>query len=61
MQTRNDQPFESLFNFGIDSVFNSISSIDAETPILPNNFLLLDSSLDFFLLLDGSDLLLLGT
>lgn len=74
MLVRNDQPggfgfnfgagssFNAGFNFGVDSVFNSTEVMQAETiPILPNQFLLLDSPLDFFLLLDGTDLLLLGT
>lgn len=62
MLTRNDQPFGYEFNFGIDSVFNNIQTMKANSiPILPNAFLLLDSPLDFFLLLEGSQLLLLGT
>lgn len=60
MLSRNDQPYLAEFNFGVDSVFNNVQMINAQTtPVLPNQFLLLDST--FFLLLDGSDLLLLGT
>lgn len=56
---RNDQPYKDHFNFGTDSVFNNMFVIPAETiPILPNQFLLLDT--EFFLLLDGSNFLLLG-
>lgn len=62
MQTRNDQPNVPNFNFFSDSVFNNLQMIPANMiPILPNSFLLLDNPLDFFLLLDGSQLLLLGT
>lgn len=62
MQTRNDQPDINNFNFGVDSVFNNIQVMKADVvPILPNSFLLLDSPLDFLLLLDGSQFLLLGT
>lgn len=60
MLSRNDQPYGDSFNFLTDSVFNNIQVIKAETiPILPNNFLLLDS--EDLLLLDGSFFLLLGT
>jgi hypothetical protein len=60
MLTRNDQPYLDNFNFGVDSVFNNISVEAADViPILPNQFLLLDT--EFFLLLDGTNLLLLGT
>lgn len=59
MLVRNDQPYGALFNFGVDSVFNSVQVVQAETiPILPNQFLLLDS--EFFMLLDGENFLLLG-
>lgn len=62
MQHRNDQPNIDNFNFAVNSVFNNLQVEKANTiPILPNQFLLLDSPLDFFLLLDGTDLLLLGT
>ena len=62
MLARNDQPYMADFNLGVDSVFNNVQVIKANTiPILPNQFLLLDSPLDFFLILDGTDLLLLGT
>jgi hypothetical protein len=62
MTLRDDQPYLETFNFGMDSVFNNIQNIKANTiPILPNIFLLLPSPLDIFLLLDGTDLLLLGT
>lgn len=58
--TRNDQPFKDEFNFSIDSVFSNPQVIKANTiPILPNAFLLLDTS--NFLLLDGTQFLLLGT
>lgn len=60
MLSRNDQPYMSIFNFGIDSVFNSVPTVMAETiPILPNQFFLLDT--ENFNLLDGSSFLLLGT
>ena len=60
MLSRNDQPYLDKFNFGVDSVFNTPQVQKAEIiPILPNQFLLLDT--EFFLLLDGSNLLLLGT
>ena len=62
MQTRNDQPDITNFNFGVDSTFNNVQVIKADIiPILPNAFLLLDSPLDFLLLLDGTQMLLLGT
>lgn len=60
MLSRSDQPYLDTFNFSVDSVFSSPQVEFAESiPILPNNFLLLDTT--FFLLLDGTDLLLLGT
>lgn len=60
MQYHNDQPNITNFNFGVDSVFNNIEVQKADiTPILPNSFLLLDG--EFFNLLDGTQLLLLGT
>lgn len=60
MLTRNDQPYLDGFNFSVDSVFNNVQVIKADTtPILPNEFLLLDGSP--FLLLDGTFFLLLGT
>ena len=60
MLHRNDQPYESDFNFGVDSVFNNVAVIKADViPILPNAFLLLDS--EFFNLLDGTNMILLGT
>lgn len=60
MLSRNDQPNISGFNFAVNSVFNSPAVEKANvTPILPNDFLLLDT--DFFFLLDGSHFLLLGT
>ena len=60
MLTRNDQPYEEIFNFGVDSVMNSLQVMKAEiVPILPNQFLLLDA--EFFNLLDGTSFLLLGT
>lgn len=50
-----------MYNFATDSVFNNIQvEIANTTPILPNDFLLLPSPLDFFLLLDGTNLLTLG-
>ncbi len=59
MLSRNDQPYKSTFNFGTDSVFNNVQVIKADVvPILPNQFLLLDT--EFFLLLDGTNMLLLG-
>lgn len=59
MLPRNDQPYGANFNFGVDSVFNSVPVVQAEViPILPNQFLLLDT--EFFLLLDGTNFLLLG-
>lgn len=60
MLTRNDQPLMDSFNFATDSVFNNVQVIKADVvPILPNDFLLLDS--EFFFLLDGTQFLLLGT
>ena len=60
MLPRNDQPYKSGFNFSVDSVFNNVQIIKADTiPILPNEFLLLDG--EPFLLLDGTNFLLLGT
>ena len=60
MLTRNDQPFLSDFNFGVDSIFNNPYVMKSETiPILPNAFLLLDT--EYLFLLDGSNFLLLGT
>ena len=62
MQIRDDQPNIPRFNFSINSVFNNTNVGIAElTPILPNDFLLLESPISFFLLLDGSNLLLLGS
>jgi hypothetical protein len=65
---RNDEPGLSGFsqtgyNFGTDSVINNLKQEKAASviPILQNEFLLLPSPLDFFLLLDGSNLLLLGS
>jgi hypothetical protein len=59
MQARNDQPNINAFNFGVNSVFNNIQVEKADiTPIVPNQFLLLDT--EFFNLLDGSQFLLLG-
>jgi hypothetical protein len=51
------------FNFATDSAINNFPVIKetSTTPILPDVFLLLPSPLDFFLLLDGSSLLLLGS
>jgi hypothetical protein len=60
MLTRNDQPYMTDFNFGVDSVMNNVQVIKSETiPILPNQFLLLDT--EFFLLLDGENFELLGS
>lgn len=60
MLSRNDQPYEDNFNFIVDSVFNNVQTVMAETvPVLPNAFLLLDS--ENFNLLDGTQFLLLGT
>ncbi len=60
MLSRNDQPYGDSFNFAVDSVFNNVEVMKAaSTPILPNNFLLLNGM--NFALLDGSNLLLLGT
>lgn len=60
MQARNDNPYISDFNFGVDSVFNNVEVKKANTiPVIPNAFLLLDGT--YFLLLDGSNFLLLGT
>jgi hypothetical protein len=61
MLTRNDQPYTDNFNFGTDSVFNCIALKKANSNILTNAFLLLDSPLDYFLLLDGTVFLLLGS
>lgn len=59
MLSRNDQPYLDNFNFGMNSVFNSIQVVKANTiPILPNQFLLLNT--EFLMLLDGSNFLLLG-
>ena len=60
MLSRNDQPNIKKFNFATDSVFGNINVEAANAvPILPNAFLLLDTT--NFLLLDGTQLLLLGT
>jgi hypothetical protein len=60
MLTRNDQPYLDSFNFGVDSVFNNVQVTKSDVvPILPNEFLLLDT--EFFFLLDGTQFLLLGT
>lgn len=60
MQARNDQPYISDFNFGVDSVFNNVEVKKADViPVIPNAFLLLDTT--YFLLLDGTNFLLLGT
>jgi predicted PurR-regulated permease PerM len=60
MQSRNDQPNINNFNFAVSSVFNNIQvGIANIVPIFPNAFLLLDT--EFFFLLDGTNLLLLGT
>lgn len=60
MLSRNDQPYLYNFNFGVDSTFNNVPTVKANViPILPNQFLLLDS--EFFMLLDGENFLLLGT
>lgn len=60
MLPRNDQPYMVDFNFGVDSVMNNVQVMKADViPIIPNQFLLLDS--EFFMLLDGSNFLLLGT
>ena len=60
MQVRNDQPNINAFNFGVNSVFNNVMVQKSDiTPILPNDFLLLEGEL--FGLLDGSQFLLLGT
>jgi len=60
MQSRNDQPNIINFNFSVDSVFNNLAFEKADTiPILPNQFVLMDTS--NFLLLDGTSFLLLGT
>jgi len=59
MQARNDQPNIDGFNFGVNSVFNSTNVEKADiTPVVPNQFLLLDT--EFFFLLDGTQFLLLG-
>jgi hypothetical protein len=60
MRSHNDQPFLSDFNFGIDSVFNNTKVMRSDVvPVIPNAFLLLDG--EYFFLLDGTNLLLLGT
>lgn len=60
MQARNDNPYVNDFNFGVDSVFNSVEAKKANTiPVINNAFLLLDGT--FFMLLDGTNFLLLGT
>lgn len=62
MLTRNDQPVGYTLNFAVDNLFiESFATKANNSPILPNAFLLLDSPLDNFLLLDGTQLLLLGT
>lgn len=60
MLTRNDQPYRGNFNFSVDSAFNNVqATISRSIPILPNQFLLLDT--EFFMLLDGENFLLLGS
>ena len=51
------------FNFGTDSVINNFPNTkeSSTTPVLPNDFLLLQNPPNNFLLLDGTPLLLLGT
>lgn len=59
MLSRNDQPYEDNFNFGVDNLFlknYSIKSLSI-TPPSGNDFLLLDGS--NFLLLDNTNMLLL--
>ena len=59
MLSHNDQPNVQNFNFAVDSLFNNSYVMKADVvPILINQFLLLDD--EFFLLLDGDDLILLG-
>jgi hypothetical protein len=59
MLSRNDDPNIPNFNFATDSVFGNLQVEKAShAPILPNQFLLLDT--EFFLLLDGSNFELLG-
>ncbi len=59
MLARNDQPNINGFNFAVNSIFNNPMVETANiTPILPNDFLLLDT--EFFFLLNGSQFLLLG-
>lgn len=60
MLTRHDSPYKDSFNFATDSVFNNMEAHNnAMVPITPNEFLLLDT--EFFFLLEGDNLLLLGT
>lgn len=62
MRSRSDiyLPYKAFFNFGVDSVFDSPNVQKSKViPILPNQFLLLDT--EFFMLLDGENFLLLGT
>jgi hypothetical protein len=59
MQSRNDQPNIANFNFAVDSVFNNVAESPAFTPILPNQFLLMNGMP--LTLLDGEFFLLLGT
>ena len=56
MRSRSDQPLPN-FNFAVDSVF--INERGENSGIVQNDFLLLDSEL--FNLLDGTQLLLLGS
>ena len=59
MLSRNDQPNINAFNFGADSVFNNYGVTQAEIiPVIPNEFLLLDT--ENLNLLDGTMFLLLG-
>lgn len=58
MLCRNDNPYRLFdFNFAVDSVFTDQRA--ANSGIQQNDFLLLDS--EMFYLLDGTNLLLLGT
>ena len=58
MQSRNDNPNISHFNFALDSVFNTVEdSVGSVSPPISNAFLLLNNS--FFKLLDGTNFLLL--
>jgi hypothetical protein len=58
MLSREDNPNIPNFNFGTDSVFNSLQEYPANSlPPIGNAFLLLDNTP--FLLLDGTNLLLL--